>query len=109
MQTKAMSNWAGLFSIIWMLGVFVLILFFFVPLLVYLMSHQIVIGPLWLWIYGSLIVVQLVPGLVLAIAGLKRGNLAGRICAILSVGLFLWFGVIWGFPIIVGVCSHFSK
>lgn len=104
MQTKAMSNWAGLFSIIWMLGVSVLVLLFFVPLF---MSRH-VIGPFWVWIFGS-VIVQLVPGLILAIAGLLWGNRTGRISAIFAAGLFLWFVLIWVFPVVLRVCSQLSK
>ncbi len=83
MQTKALRNWAGLFSIIWMMTWFVLIHYVMVP-------RHMIFDPVWLWIFG-LLSAQLIPGLLLAIAGLRCGDRVGRVCAISAIGLFLWF------------------
>ena len=83
LKTKTAGNWAGLVAIVWMMSAFLLIHYVVVP-------RQIVIGPFWLWIFATL-AVQLVPGLVFAIAGLRCGNRAGRVAATLAIGLFLWF------------------
>jgi len=83
MLPKIMTTWAGLLSILWMLSGFVLIHDVVVP-------RRIVIGPFWLWTF-VLLAIQLVPGLFLAIAGLKCPSRAGRVSALLAGGLFLWF------------------
>jgi len=83
MKTKAINNWSGLIAIAWMMSAFVLIHYVIVP-------RHIVIGPFWPFIFATLIF-QLVPGLFFAIVGLRCGNQAGRVSAILGIGLFLWF------------------
>ena len=83
MQTKTITSWAGLLSIVWMLCGFLLIHEVVVP-------RRIVVGPIWLWTF-VLLGIQLLPGLFLAIAGLRGPSRAGRVSAILATGLFLWF------------------
>jgi hypothetical protein len=83
MKTKAISNWWGLIAIAWMMSAFVFIHYVTVP-------HQIVIGPFWAWIFAELLV-QLIPGLVFVIVGLRCESRVGRVTAILAGVLFLWF------------------
>lgn len=83
MQSTALKNWSGLLAIVSMLSAFVVIHYIIVP-------HHIVIGPFWPWIFATL-AVQLIPGLVFAIAGLRCKSQAGRVFAIAAAGLFLWF------------------
>jgi hypothetical protein len=83
MHAKTLRNWSGLIAISWMMIAFVVIHYVIVP-------QQVVIGPFWPWIFAVL-AAQLIPGLLLAIAGLRCGNLCGRISAILAIGLFSWF------------------
>lgn len=101
MQTKAINNWTGFLSIIWMLAAFGLIHYIVVP-------RQIIIGPFWLWVFG-LLAVQLVPGLILAVAGLRHGNRSGRISAILAMGLSLWFVWYGLFPALAVLWALYSK
>jgi hypothetical protein len=83
MNTKLLNNWAGLISILWMVGGFALIAGVLSP-------HDIHFEPSWL--YGVvLFLVWLGVGLLFAIAGLRRGNLAGRICAVIAVVVFVFF------------------
>jgi hypothetical protein len=83
MQAKAITKWAGMLSIVWMLSGFVFIHYVIVP-------RQIVVGPFWRWTF-VLLSVQLVPALFLAIVGLRCGSRAGRVYGILAIGLLLWF------------------
>lgn len=87
--TKLINNWAGSIAIIWMMGSFLMIHYFIVP-------GHIVIGSFWLWIFGIL-VIQLVPGLVFAISGLRCGTRPGRVSAFLAIFLclrFVWYGLV---------------
>jgi hypothetical protein len=94
MKTKAINNWLGVFSILWMMVVFVFIHYIVVP-------RHIVVGSFWLWIFG-LLFVQLLPGLLLAIFGMRFGSLAGKICGILAIILFLWFVRYGVVPAVIG-------
>ncbi len=83
MQTKAVDNWAGLVAIAWMTSVFALIHFLIVP-------QHFVVGPFWLWLVG-LLALQLLPGFILAVIGIRCGSRLGRFAAVAAIGLFLWF------------------
>lgn len=83
MQPKAINTWAGFVSILWMVSWFIMIHYVMVP-------NHIVLDPFWLCLLLALSV-QLIPGLLLAIAGAGCGSRAGRVCANLAIGLFLWF------------------
>jgi hypothetical protein len=80
---KTFKAWAGLLSIVWMLSGFVVIHYVVVP-------ERIVVGPIWLWPF-VLLGIQLGPGLLLAIAGMRSGSRAGKVTAILAACLFCWF------------------
>lgn len=83
MQPKAINTWAGFAAILWMVSGFIMIHYVMVP-------NHIILDPLWLFLLLTLSV-QLVPGLLLAIAGVGCASRAGRVCANLAIGLFLWF------------------
>src|SRR2546426_970445 len=81
-------------SIVWMMSGFVVIHYVTVP-------RHIMFDPVWLFLFVTLSV-QLIPGLLLAITGLRCGNRAGQVCAISAIGLFVWF-VWYGVVPVVGV------
>ena len=83
MQAKETSNWMGLTSIVWMMTGFFIIHDVMVP-------RHIMFGPLWLFLLVTL-GVQMVPGLLFALAGMRCKAWAGRICVYCALGLFLWF------------------
>ena len=81
MSTKLLNNWAGLFSIAWMVGAYAFL------------AHApsgFGFEPSWLFIL-TIFVSWLGVGLLLAVAGLRRGHLAGRVCATLALLVFLYF------------------
>jgi hypothetical protein len=85
MNTKFLNNWAGCFSIAWMVGGFALIVFVLDP-------QAFRFEPLWL--YGLVLILSwLGAPLLLAIQGLRRGNLTGRICSALAIVIF--FFLVW--------------
>jgi hypothetical protein len=87
MNNKLFDNWAGLVSIIWLIGGFLFISCVLSP-------HNIHFEPLWL--YGLvLFLVWLGVGLLFAIAGLRRGNSPGRICAVAAIGVFIFLCGRW--------------
>jgi hypothetical protein len=83
MNSKSMSSWAGPCSILWMLGGYAFLAFVASP-------HNLYFQPMWL---SMLIMFSawLGIGLLLAVAGLRRGNIPGRVCAAIGVVLFLLF------------------
>jgi hypothetical protein len=83
MNTKPLNNWAGLISIVWLLGGFALIAYVLAP-------RDTQFEPLWLLLV-LILGVWLGVGLLLAIAGLKRGNWLGRILAAIAICLFIYF------------------
>src|ERR1017187_3300026 len=89
MNSKALKSWAGLFSIAWMIGIFLL--------LVLIHPENIPIEPPW-WRLLVLSFANLGVGLLLAFVGLKHGGWAGRGCAVVAGGLFLFFVWFWVLP-----------
>ena len=81
MSTKLLNSWAGLASIVWMAGAYELLL---------RAPSGFGFEPSWLFIL-TIFVSWLGIGLLLAVAGLRRGNLAGRVCAIIALLVFLYF------------------
>jgi hypothetical protein len=94
MKTETIKNWSGLVAIAWMMSVFILIHYVIVP-------RHIVIGSFWPWIFATLAVL-LIPGLILAIIGLRCESRVGRISAMLATGLFLWFVWYAAVPVLTG-------
>ena len=82
MSTKALNNWSGLISIVWMLGGYAVLYLIVAP-------HDWHFSPLWL---HMLVVVAcwLGVGLWFVIIGLRYGSLAGRLAAMLGLGVFLF-------------------
>jgi hypothetical protein len=87
MSAKAMNNWAGLASIVWMLGVYAVL-----ALVVERRGYW--FDPAWLFM-SVVLVGWLGVGLLLAIFGLSRGSVVGRVCAMIGVVVFLYFA--WQF------------
>jgi hypothetical protein len=83
MNAKIMSSWAGLLSILWMLGGYALLAFV-------ASAHDLHFEPMWLFMLITLSA-WLGIGLFLVVAGLRRGNLAGRVCAVVGLVVFLYF------------------
>ena len=83
MNAKIISSWAGFLSVLWILGGYVLLGFV-------ASVHDLSFEPMWLFIVITLSA-WLGFGLFLAIAGLRRGNLAGRVCAAVGLVVFLYF------------------
>jgi hypothetical protein len=82
MNTKRWSNWAGLISILWMVGGFVLL----ASLGPHLDHYE-----LALLYRVELALAWLVGGLVFAIAGLMEGNRVGRVSAGIAILVFIFF------------------
>jgi hypothetical protein len=76
MQIKLLRNWSGLFSIMWLAGVYFVLRFSAVP------EGLFRLILIWLWL--SL-------GLLLGVLGLRCGSFAGRASALVAIGLFLFF------------------
>src|ERR1700690_135923 len=91
MNTKALQSWAGVSSILWMVGGYAFIRCVILP-------HHLQFEPLWLY---ALVVFYawLGVGLILAVAGLRRGKLLGRIFALLAIGIFIFFAWIMLSPV----------
>jgi len=77
---KPVTCWAGLFSIVWMVGY------------AFLMDHIGLRGFEPFWLFLTLIFFSWLGfGLLLAVSGVMRGNSGGRICGVLAVLVFLYF------------------
>jgi hypothetical protein len=91
MNTKALQNWVGISSILWMVGGYAFIRHVMLP-------HNLQFEPFWLYMlvlfFGWLGV-----GLLLAVTGLRRGNWAGRIFAFVAIGVFIFFAWLMVSPV----------
>jgi hypothetical protein len=101
MSAKSKSTWLGCFSFVWMVTGFAFTHFVlerynfeFRPDWLYLLAVSVFVFGIW---WGV--------GLLLAVAGVKRGNLAGRICAIISICVFVYFAWDMISPIFIRVKS----
>jgi len=92
MNNRVLNSWAGLVSIVWILGGYVLVLliperyrFFLEPFgldLIFILAA-------WLGV-----------GLLFAIADFRRGNLGARLCGIVGTVMFLHFAwTVWLSPL----------
>jgi hypothetical protein len=81
MTTKLLNSWAGLASIAWMVGVYEFLLH---------APSGFRFEPSWFFMI-AILVSWLGVGLLLAVAGLRRGHFAGRVCAIFALLVFLYF------------------
>jgi len=93
MNAKLLNNWAGGFSDGWMLAGFAIIVFVLLPL-------KVGFEPRWLYAIVLTVSWLGVP-LVLAVRGLSRGNLAGRVCAVVALVIFIYFVRWWVMPAFV--------
>src|SRR5947207_111192 len=92
MNTKALNSWAGLLSIVWILGGYALLLFV-------LERHQFFLEPFGLYLL-FILAAWLGVGLLFAIVGFRHGKLAGRLCGIVGAVLFLYFAwTVWLSPL----------
>src|ERR1041384_5674640 len=85
MKSKS-ATWAGCFSIAWMAAGFA-----FTHLI--LERHSFEFKPDWLYLlamFSYVFVIWWGVGLLLAISGMNRGNLTGRICALLAICAFIY-------------------
>jgi hypothetical protein len=84
MTTKQSNSKSGLFSIVWMLGIF--------PVFYFL--HWIGIVSDSHWIIGlTIVLVWVSVGLAFAVSGLMRGSLLGRICGLVVVAILVF--IVW--------------
>jgi len=83
MTTKALQSWAGVSSILWMIGGYAFIRHVILP-------YNLQFEPFWFY---ALVVLcgWLGVGLFLAVSGLRRGSFAGRIFAFIALGIFIFF------------------
>ena len=96
MSTKLLNSWAGLASIVWMVGAYELLLrapsgFSFEPSWLFMLT----IFVSWLGI-----------GLLLAVAGLRRGHFAGRVCAVIGLLVFVYFAWQMISPVFIRAHHH---
>jgi len=80
MSIKLLKNWAGLISIVWMVGIYEILIH--APESFFLFKFD---SSSWLTqvtFLGSWLGV----GLIFAITGLRCGKLAGRVCAMIPAG-----------------------
>ena len=92
---KPVTCWAGLFSIVWMIGYAMI------------MDHMGISGfePYWLFLI-LIFLTWLGFGLLLAVSGVIRGNVAGRICAALALLVFLYFAWLIISPVFRRLRTH---
>jgi hypothetical protein len=83
MHANLGSNWAGSFSIAWMLVGYLLIRFVTTPL-------RLQFEPFWLY-FATLFCAWLGVGLWIAIVGLRSRSIAGRASAVFAIVLFAFF------------------
>ena len=76
MQTKLLRNWCGSLAVTWMVGVY-----FFLR---YSTAADGLFRLILLWLWLSV-------GFLLAVLGLRCRSFAGRVSALLALGLFLFF------------------
>jgi hypothetical protein len=81
MATKLLNDWAGLASIAWMVGAYEFL---------HHAPSSFHFEPPWLFML-TIFVSWLGIGLLLAVAGLRRGNLAGRVGAVSALAVFSYF------------------
>jgi hypothetical protein len=84
MNNRGLRSWAGLLSIFWILGGYALLRSDVS------IGHLAFLLPTWLFLLGSLFL-WLGVGLMLAIAGLRGGNVTGRVCGFIGLAVFLYF------------------
>ena len=85
MNTTLLKNWAGLVSIVWMVGAFVLLNH--APENFILFKFD---ATSWLTQF-SYLGIWLGIGLILAVTGLRCRALAGRVCAVIAICIFVYF------------------
>jgi hypothetical protein len=91
MSAKGLANWSGVVSIAWMLGGYYSLSFIIVP-------RDWRFDPEWLFLLLVLFGWMGV-GLLLAMFGLRRGSVAGRICSVTALGVVLYFAwFVWLSP-----------
>ena len=83
MTAKLQSNWAGSFSVAWMVGGYLLIRHVTAP-------RGLQFEPFWLYA-ATLFCAWLGVGLWIAIVGLRSSSVLGRASAILAIVLFAFF------------------
>ena len=85
MSIKVLRNWAGLASIVWMVGIFVFLNH--APENFFLFKFD---SSSWV-VEFSLLGIWLGIGLFFAITGLRCGKSAGQLCAIAAIIVFIYF------------------
>ena len=84
MQGKALASWNGVLSVLWVTAWFVLL-----PVALGVFDRLAELGQALVWTFGLLGWWGV--GLLLAISGLRRGNLPSRVCGFLTVVAFALF------------------